>query len=124
MKSLATVVKDEGIEFVTGVPDSKLKDDLKEIDRMEGVRHIIATDEGAAVALAAGFHLATGKTGLVYMQSDGLCNALNAITSLLMPYEIPVRLVISHRSGLPQHRVMGEKLQEVLRLFDIGATVL
>lgn len=124
MKSLATVVKDEGIEFVVGVPDSKLADNLREIDRMEGVRHIIATDEGAAVALAAGYHLATGKTGLVYMQSDGLCNALNAITSLLMPYEIPAKFVISHRSGLPQHKVMGEKLQEVLRLFDIGATVL
>lgn len=124
MKSLVTVVKDEDIEFVTGVPDSKLEDDLVEIDRMEGVRHIIATDEGAAVALAAGYHLATGKTGLVYMQSDGLCNALNPITSLLMPYEIPVRFVISHRWDHPQHEVMGEKLYRVLELFGIEATVL
>lgn len=123
MKSLAIVVKDEKIEFVTGVPDSKLKDDLQEIDRMDSVRHIIAADEGAAVAHAAGFHLATGKTGLVYMQSDGLCNALNAISSLLMPYEIPVRFVISHRSGLPQHQIMGERFYEVLRLFDIEAAV-
>ena len=123
MRSLATVIKDDKIEFVTGVPDSKLADDLREIDKMQDVRHIIAVDEGAAVALAAGYHLATGKTGLVYMQSDGLCNALNAITSLLMPYEIPVRFVISHRRGFPQHKVMGEKLHEVLKLFEIEATI-
>ena len=123
MKSLATVVKDEKIEFVTGVPDSKLADDLREIDKMKDVRHIIAVDEGAAVALAAGYHLATGKTGLVYMQSDGLCNALNAITSLLMPYEIPVRFVISHRMDHPQHKVMGETLNQILRLYQIEATI-
>jgi len=123
LKSLATVVKNEQIEFVTGVPDSKLADDLREIDCMEDVRHIVAVDEGAAVAHAVGYHLATGKIGLVYMQSDGLCNALNAITSLLIPYEIPVRFVISHRSDLAQHKVMGERLHDVLKLFNIKATI-
>jgi len=120
---LATIVKTEGYVFVTGVPDSRIADDLREIDQMEGVRHIIAVDEGAAIGHAVGYHLATGKTGLVYMQPNGFCNALNPLVSLALPYEIPVRLVISYRTGLPQHQVMANRIYDLLRLFKIKALV-
>lgn len=33
--------------------------------------HVITPNEGNAVALAAGYHLATGKTAMVYLQ---VCN--------------------------------------------------
>jgi len=56
---------------------------------------IIATDEGSAVGIAVGYYLATGKTGTVFMGADGFCNALNILTSLIIPYGIPVNWVIS-----------------------------
>ena len=72
----------------TGVPTTRLKNWLRGDE-------IIATDEGSAVGIAVGYYLATGKTGIVFMGVDGFCNALNALTSLVIPYEIPIHWVIS-----------------------------
>ena len=58
-----------GVEFFAGVPDSLLKNLCAYItDNMAREKNIIAANEGGAVGLAAGYHLATGKTGCVYMQ--------------------------------------------------------
>jgi len=101
-------------QFIVGVPDSKMKCELD----------IIATDEGEAVAIAVGYHLATKKTPVIYMQSDGFSNAINAFTTLIIPYQIPYHLWISKRVDTPQHEVMGNKLEELLELFNIKATIL
>jgi phosphonopyruvate decarboxylase len=82
-------------DFLVGVPDSTLA----------GLGGIIAANEGNAIGLAVGYHLATGKTPVVYMQNSGLWNAMNPITSLVIPYRIPMTLLISDRGGLPQHEV-------------------
>jgi len=98
--------------MIVGVPDSKLKHWL------ETKEHIIAADEGEAVGMAVGYYLATGKRGTVFMQSDGVCNALNAITSLCIPYEIPVNFIISIREDEPQHRVMGQTVKKLLKMYE------
>ena len=112
--AMIDIVKSHQIDFVVGVPDSRLKDDLEQLNSMPGVKHIIATDEGEAVGEATGYHLATGKKAMVYMQSDGFCNALNPITSLVIPYKIPMIFVISLREKLPQHEVMAEGIWRIL----------
>jgi len=71
-----------------GVPTTKLN------SWMNG-DEIIATDEGSAVGMAVGYYLATGKTAVVFMGADGFMNALNALTSLVIPYGIPINWVIS-----------------------------
>lgn len=91
-------------DFLVGVPDSTLA----------GLGGIIAANEGNAVGLAVGYHLATGKTPVVYMQNSGLWNALNPITSLVIPYRIPMTLLISDRGGLPQHEVDNAECLQVL----------
>ena len=50
---------------------------------MDARHNIITANEGAAVALAAGYHLATGKVGVVYMQNSGEGNAINPLASLV-----------------------------------------
>ena len=91
-----------GAEFFTGVPDSKLRplvDDLMDTYGANSPVHIIAANEGSAVALAAGYHLATGKTPLVYLQNSGLGNVVNPLLSLLHEevYGIPCVFVIGWR---------------------------
>ena len=44
--------------------------------------HIITANEGSAVAMAAGYHLATGKNSMVYLQNSGLGNIVNPLMSL------------------------------------------
>ena len=67
-----------GTDFFTGVPDSQLKALCNYLMRhnKEDCRHVIAANEGNAVAIAAGYHLATGKVPVVYMQNSGEGNAL------------------------------------------------
>lgn len=103
-------------DFFTGVPDSLLKSFCAYItDNAAEDRHSIAVNEGAALGLAAGYHLATGKTPLVYMQNSGLGNAVNPLLSLADAevYGIPLVLLIGWRGqpGVhdePQHIKQGK----------------
>jgi len=104
----------EGYTFFSGVPDSALKvfqDDIVN----SGIDHIIATNEGQAVGLAVGAELA-GKKACVYLQNSGLGNVVNPLTSLCIPHGIAPLLVVGHRHTLPQHKVMGEIDEEILKL--------
>ena len=71
------------INFFTGVPDSLLKYFCLCVDENRKLKenHIIAPNEGSAIALAAGYHIGTQKIPLVYMQNSGIGNAINPILS-------------------------------------------
>ena len=91
-----------GAEFYTGVPDSQLKalcDLLIDAYGTDPKRHVIAANEGNAVAMAVGYHLATGKIPVVYMQNSGEGNIINPMASLLndQVYAIPVVIIIGWR---------------------------
>lgn len=123
-----------GADFYTGVPDSQLKalcDYLMETYGINPKRHIIGVNEGNCVALAAGYHLATGKVPVVYMQNSGEGNAINPIASLLNKkvYAIPCIFVIGWRGepGLhdePQHIFQGEITLQLLENMGIPYVVL
>lgn len=118
-----------GIDFFTGVPDSQLKglcDTLFALYGTGGKTHVVAANEGNAVALAAGHYLATGRPALVYMQNSGLGNAVNPIASLMdgKVYGLPALLVIGWRGepGVkdePQHAKQGEITLGQLDLLDV-----
>ena len=104
----------EGYNFFVGVPDSALKPFINSI--IESPHdHIIATTEGQAIGIAVGAELA-GKKSCVYLQNSGLGNIINPLTSLCMPHEIKPLLVIGHRHTLPQHKVMGDVDENLLKL--------
>ncbi len=118
--------------FFAGVPDSLLKDLCAAIEQVvpEGAFQT-AANEGAAVALAAGYTLASGKPGCVYMQNSGLGNAINPLLSLNDPlvYGIPVLLLIGWRGqpGIkdePQHKKQGLITEEMLEVCGIPYQIL
>lgn len=123
LESIAQV----GVKFITGVPDSTFKDLLSIINSSKSpIKHAIAVNEGDAVALAGGYHLATGKLPLVYMQNSGLGNAVNPLTSLMDPkvYSLPLMLLIGWRGepgkpDEPQHARMGEITLKMLETLEI-----
>ena len=116
-----------GIEFFTGVPDSLLKEFCLCIDdSIVGDKHIIAANEGNAVALAAGYYLAQKSIPLVYMQNSGLGNAINPLLSLCDSdvYSIPLLVLVGWRGepGVkdePQHTKQGKVQLELLKALDI-----
>jgi len=86
-------------------------------------------NEAVAMGLAAGHYLATGKVPVVMMQNSGLCNSLNALTSLHGIYDMPALLVVTWRGepgtkDAPEHLIIGEKLEKLLREMDIPYKVL
>lgn len=121
-------VENIGADFYTGVPDSQLRplcDFLMNKYAIDSNHHIIAANEGNCVALAAGYHLATGKVPVVYMQNSGEGNIVNPVASLLNDkvYKIPMIFVIGWRGepGVhdePQHIFQGEITEKLLH--DLG----
>lgn len=123
-----------GSDFYAGVPDSLLKplcDFL--IDKYgEGNKnHVIAANEGNAVAVAAGYYLSTGKVPVIYMQNSGQGNIINPIVSLLNNhvYAIPELFVIGWRGepnikDEPQHLYQGEITLSLLDAVDVTYFVL
>ena len=76
-KLLYETFKDEGVSFFTGVPDSLLKEFCAYIEKnTDKSSHVIATNEGSAIGLAAGHFLGSGKVPLVYLQNSGLLQNL------------------------------------------------
>ncbi len=123
-----------GADFYTGVPDSLLKALSSYLLKRYGLNpkhHVIAANEGNCAALAAGYHLATGKVPVVYMQNSGEGNIVNPAASLLNPkvYGIPVIFVVGWRGepavkDEPQHVFQGEITVSLLQLLGIKTFVL
>lgn len=121
-----------GIDFYAGVPDSLLKNLCAYItDHADSAHNIIAANEGGAMGIAAGYHLATGKIPCVYMQNSGEGNIINPLASLTDKevYGIPVLLLIGWRGrpGVhdePQHVKQGKVTTGLLNTMGINYTVL
>ena len=118
-----------GADFYTGVPDSQLKPLCNYLMHTYGIdssHHIIAANEGNCAAIAAGYHLATGKVPVVYMQNSGEGNIINPAASLLnrKVYAIPMIFVIGWRGepGVhdePQHVYQGQVTVKLLEDMEI-----
>lgn len=121
-----------GVKFFTGVPDSLLNDFcLYMVKNIPDGQHVMAANEGNAVAIAAGHYMATGDIPVVYMQNSGIGNATNPLLSLTHDcvYGIPMILVIGWR-GDPaitdhaQHKKQGELTPVLMTDMDIPYEIL
>lgn len=116
-----------------GVPDSHLKPLCNYLMKNYGIssQHIIAANEGNCTAIAAGYHLATGRIPVVYMQNSGIGNVINPIASLLNDevYAIPCIFIIGWRGepGIhdePQHIYQGKVTIKLLEDMDVKTFIL
>ncbi|MCQ4295083.1 phosphonopyruvate decarboxylase [Pseudomonas stutzeri] len=125
-------LKEFDVSLFAGVPDSLLKDFCAYIeDHAQVGEHVITANEGNAVAIAAGYHLTSGKLAAVYMQNSGLGNAINPLVSIAdsQVYRIPLVLIIGWRGepGVkdePQHVKQGEITPQQLDVLGIPYWIL
>ena len=129
VKDFVSFLKEINIDFFCGVPDSQLSSFCDYIEENEN--NIIAANEGNAVAIASGYHLATSNFPLVYLQNSGLGNIVNPLTSLThkQVYSIPIVYVVGWRGqpGVhdePQHKKQGKITLDLLELLDISYIVI
>lgn len=130
--SFFSSLKESGVELFTGVPDSLLKDICAYItDNTSPDNHIIAANEGNAISIGIGHHLATKKIPLIYLQNSGLGNIVNPLLSLADPdvYSIPMILLIGWRgepgvADEPQHIKQGRITTDLLNVMKIPYEIL
>jgi len=131
-RSFYELLKAGGVSFFTGVPDSTLKDFCAYVTKhTTKENHVIAANEGGAVALACGHYLATGQPAVVYMQNSGEGNAVNPLVSLANAdvYSIPLLMLIGWRGepgtkDEPQHVKQGKITLSLLDTIGIPYKIL
>ncbi len=120
------------IDLFAGVPDSLLQDLAAYIEQASPPeKNIITANEGNAVALACGYHIATGRLAAVYLQNSGLGNTVNPLLSLAdeAVYSIPMLMIIGWRGepGVkdePQHVTQGRLNNPLLETMGVEYAVL
>lgn len=125
-------LRQHNIRFFAGVPDSLLKNLCAYLSaRLPEKEHIIAANEGGAIGMSIGYHLATGNIGCVYMQNSGEGNIINPLLSLADEkiYDIPMLLIIGWRGepGIkdePQHITQGALTLPLLNTMGVPYAVL
>jgi sulfopyruvate decarboxylase subunit alpha len=113
-----------GCRDVVYVPDNPLSQVLAVFHaQYPDVRLILAMREEEAFGIAAGLYLG-GRRPAVMLQSSGLGNSLNAVTSLLIPYQIPALIVVSMRGDEGEwnsaQMPMGRAVRAILDAIGIG----
>jgi phosphonopyruvate decarboxylase len=125
-------LREQGITMYTGVPDSLLKQLGSHImAALPREQHVIAANEGGAVAIAMGHYLRTGSPAAVYLQNSGLGNTINPLLSLADPdvYGIPMLIIVGWRGqpGVkdePQHIKQGRVMRALLDAIELPWSVL
>lgn len=123
--NLSNLIFETGITFITGVPDSEFRALISELEHSEmNRRYVPATREDHAIALAVGAFLA-GERALIFMESAGVGNAIDALTSLAAVYSIPLVLFIAWAGykgrDHPHHNAIGVSLGSLLKSLDMPA---
>lgn len=121
-----------GVEYFAGVPDSLLKPFCSYLaNHIPEDKHIITANEGSAIGLAIGYHMATSKIPLVYLQNSGFGNLINPLLSLADPeiYGIPMIILIGWRGqpGVkdePQHIKQGRVMCAMLESAEQAYVIL
>ena len=116
--------RNQGFDTYAGVPCSYLKPFINHVIESPELRYIGASNEGDAVAIAAGASLGGGR-GVAMCQNSGLGNAVNPLTSLTYTFRIPILLITTLRgqpggpTDEPQHELMGKITTDMLELMQV-----
>lgn len=113
----------EGLGPWLGVPCSFLRPFINYVIDRSDLEYVAATNEGEALAIAAGSWVA-GRTPVVMLQNSGLGNLVNPLASLNYPFRIPALMIVTWRGepgrpDEPQHELMGQVTGQMLDVLRV-----
>lgn len=122
INNVLKALKEGGISFASGVPDSWLGNLQREIEKDSEIKWVLAGNEGVAFSICAGAWLG-GMKSVLLMENSGLRVAAEYISRYSIGCNIPVLLILSYRGDLgdPEpfavpHRIVCEPLLRALRI--------
>lgn len=115
-------LREAGIDIVTAMTDSILKDALELLASQEDIKYVPVSNEMTGVAICSGAWLG-GKNPALLMPTAGLLVASWPLASLNMAFGIPILLVIAYRGDIGDeywymrpYKLITEPLLNVLQI--------
>jgi sulfopyruvate decarboxylase alpha subunit len=113
-ETIIAALRDQQVGLITLVPDEQLIPLIAGAQADASFTTLTATREEEAIGIASGAVLG-GRRAAVLMQSSGFGNSVNALASLVVPYQLPVVLFISERGTLGEHNAVQVPIARALR---------
>jgi len=98
------VLKANEIRLVTYIPDNVLSPLIRALHADSYFRVLCPAREEEAAGIVAGAYLA-GQRGITLMQTSGFATLPNVLASLIVPYQIPLLMMISERGTIGDHQL-------------------
>ena len=98
------VLKANQVGLVAQVPDKVLAPLIKRMQADDYFTVLCPAREEEAVGIVTGAHMG-GRRGIVLMQTSGFATLPNALASLVVPYQIPLLMIVSERGTLGEYNI-------------------
>jgi len=117
------LLKDNDIRLIGYVPDNVLTPLIEGVGADNYFMPVNATREDEAIGTITGAYMA-GLRGAVMMQTSGFALIANALASLVVPYQIPLVMVISERGTMGEFNIGQSLVARTMRptLDTLGIT--
>ncbi len=118
-------LKKAGVDFVATLPDLKIVEVIKTVDKDPDIKHVPLCREEEGVGICAGAYL-TGKKTALLMQNGGFLNSCNGLTTTCLQFQIPILLLIYYAGDLGDRgfATVGSVTEPVLEGLGIRTYVL
>ncbi len=113
-EQLRSSLKANDVNLAIYVPDEVLTPLIDGADQDPEMEAFPASREEEAIGIAAGAALG-GRRSVVLMQSSGYGNSVNALASLVVPYQLPVLMIIGERGVLGEFNPVQVPISRAIR---------
>jgi len=118
-------LKKAGVNFVATLPDLKIVELIRAVDKDPDIKHVPLCREEEGVGICAGAYL-TGKKTALLMQNGGFLNSCNGLTTTCLQFQIPILLLVYYAGDLGDRgfTTVGSVTEPVLEGLGIRTYVL
>jgi sulfopyruvate decarboxylase subunit alpha len=118
-------LKKAGIDFVATLPDEKMLELIRAIEKDKDLKHVPLCREEEGIGICAGAYLAGRKTAIV-MQNAGFLNSCNALTTTSLQFQIPLLMLIYYAGDIGDRgfTTLGSVTEPVLQAMGFRTYVL
>lgn len=115
-------VRDHGVGLAAYVADHLLSDVTDAIKKAPDIHLVTAAREDEGLGVLAGAYMG-GRRGIMLMQSSGFALCMNALGSMILPYQIPIPMIVGLRGDLGEFNVAqivgGQSVEPTCRTLGI-----
>jgi sulfopyruvate decarboxylase subunit alpha len=118
-------LKKAGIDFVATLPDEKMLEVIRAVEKDTELKHVPLCREEEGVGICAGAYLAGRKTAII-MQNAGFLNSCNALTTTSLQLQIPILMLIYYAGDIGDRgfTTLGAVTEPVLQAMGFRSYVL